>query len=313
MFTCFNLCGFGNHLKQIRKSFGYTQEDVRRLSGINPDTLRNIENGKVIPRFDTLEYLSLIYKKDLLNDLRHYRNSNTYLQYYSRLSNLILNYNLDTLRNLKNDWDEFVESQKTEDTLLNASMKEQFALVLEGITLYNSEKSKASLRCFVDAVKMTNSFFDLDKFTSLKYSYFELRILLLISLSLAKKNNFQKSNNILSECLNQSNFDFEATFNEKLLITLIYFNLSYNSHKLNFYDKSLSYAKLGIEHSNKNHISYSLAPLLYRKGIAEYLLCLDNYKDTLNFSISLLLITDRKKLAALYAKKALDVYGIVLT
>lgn len=63
---------FGQVLKEIRESFNYTQQEVTLLLGSNGDipglsteTLRRIENGMVIPKFETLELLSSVYKQDL--------------------------------------------------------------------------------------------------------------------------------------------------------------------------------------------------------------------------------------------------------
>jgi len=43
-----------------------TQKYVEEVSGVNCDTLRKIESSLVIPRYETLEYLSMAYKVDLL-------------------------------------------------------------------------------------------------------------------------------------------------------------------------------------------------------------------------------------------------------
>ena len=45
------LISFGKALRKIRKDLNLTQNDVSLLSGINSETIRRIENGKVVPRF----------------------------------------------------------------------------------------------------------------------------------------------------------------------------------------------------------------------------------------------------------------------
>ncbi|MGH2331959.1 helix-turn-helix domain-containing protein [Thermoanaerobacter mathranii] len=69
----YDLEGFGEELKNIRKSLGLSQTDVSEYGFINRDTLRKIENGKVIPKQETLELLSNLYKKDLNELLLRYR------------------------------------------------------------------------------------------------------------------------------------------------------------------------------------------------------------------------------------------------
>ena len=60
---------FGHRLRDIRKGLNLTQQDVSDMSGVNLDTLRKLENGYVVPRYDTLEILSITYKIDLLEVL----------------------------------------------------------------------------------------------------------------------------------------------------------------------------------------------------------------------------------------------------
>ena len=72
----YNLQAFGEEVRSIRINLGFTQKDVCKLSGIHEDTLRKIENGKVIPTQQTLDLLSPILKKDLNQLLLNYRLNN---------------------------------------------------------------------------------------------------------------------------------------------------------------------------------------------------------------------------------------------
>ncbi|MBN4050993.1 MAG: hypothetical protein COA82_13520 [Alkaliphilus sp.] len=312
MFVCFELCKFGKYLKKLRESLGHSLEDVKHLSNISTATLKKIEAGRVLPRFDTLEYLSIAYKKDLLEDLKNYRYSSVFFHYYLRLDSLIIEYDLEVLKNLEKDFNKFSQSHKKANLLLESSLQKQFNLLLKGISIYYSSTPTGSLNCFIDAMNKSNPLFHLSNFRSFKYSCLELRILLLISLALVEFNRLTDSNSILKECLAQSNFDEQATFNEKLLILKTYLNLSYNFHLLDFHRDALSYAQQGIDFCNKHHISYALAALLARKGTAEYLLNMPNYKTTLNKAVTLLSITNKKDLAHRYIKIALESYGIIL-
>lgn len=79
---------------------------------------------------------------------------------------------------------------------------------------------------FLDAIKLSNPLFTIETFAQLKYTVFEMRLLLLIALSLVCKEKITQSNSILAFLLDNSNFDQRATINEKLLIIKIYLNLS---------------------------------------------------------------------------------------
>lgn len=58
---------------QIRQNLCLTQNDICELASIDPVTIRRIEKGKVVPRLNTLEVLSPIFKQDLTTLLLKYR------------------------------------------------------------------------------------------------------------------------------------------------------------------------------------------------------------------------------------------------
>ena len=91
-------------MKKLREVNGYSQIDVQALCGINPDTLRRLENGYTIPKYETLELLSQVYKVDLLNLLRRYRSNEKLYSYYERLDILISRYDIESIRNLEKDF-----------------------------------------------------------------------------------------------------------------------------------------------------------------------------------------------------------------
>lgn len=57
---------FGEQVKAFRKELNLTQLDVTKEIGVSQETLRRIENGLKPPTLQTLEKLSVIYKRDLL-------------------------------------------------------------------------------------------------------------------------------------------------------------------------------------------------------------------------------------------------------
>ncbi|SCZ09525.1 helix-turn-helix domain-containing protein [Alkaliphilus peptidifermentans] len=312
MFESFNLNDFGKHLKIMRKSLGFTQKDVEKITGITCDSLRRIEQGTVLLRYDTLILLSMAYKKDLLEDLKTYSNSGKLLAYYTRLEDLIINYRLDTLQNLQQDYFIFTKSCQI-DAPINFYVKDQLEKILSGISKYNSTTPQDSLNDFVDAMQLSNPLFKINNYHQFKYTVFELRILLLIALALSSKYEFIIANEMLTYSLKQSSLDSKSTLNEKLLIIKIYFNLAYNYHELCNYNKALEYSNKGVDFCNKEYILYGLAPLLYRKGIAEYFLNKPNYLVSLQQSIHLLHIEKNEILAEKYVEITHKSYGISLS
>lgn len=81
MFSSYDLTSFSKKLKAIRKSLGFSQTEVYEKTGINSDTLRRLENGMSIPRFDTFinQSIQLLRIQDKHNVADHYE---TYLIKY---------------------------------------------------------------------------------------------------------------------------------------------------------------------------------------------------------------------------------------
>lgn len=69
----YDLITFGNTIRQIRKSFNFTQTEIYIQTGVSIETQRNLENGIRIVSIETLNKLSYVYKKDLLILLTRYR------------------------------------------------------------------------------------------------------------------------------------------------------------------------------------------------------------------------------------------------
>jgi len=53
---------FARQLKAIRKDIGLSQREVSEATGVALRTLQMIETGKVLPKIETLQYLSPAYK-----------------------------------------------------------------------------------------------------------------------------------------------------------------------------------------------------------------------------------------------------------
>lgn len=49
---------FGKRFKEIRKKFGYTQEKMAEIAGIEPQSISKIESGKNFPLLSNLEKIA---------------------------------------------------------------------------------------------------------------------------------------------------------------------------------------------------------------------------------------------------------------
>lgn len=311
MFSSYNLEPFGIELKKLRLLNGLTQTDVQALSGINPDTLRRLENGYTIPKYETLEILSDIYKVDLLDLLRSYRSNEKLYNYYDRVDSLICNYDIKILKDLTADFEEFIEDGK--EDLITPSTYDQFKLMIKGIGQYFSlvEKDRLdSLYTFVEALKLSIHDFELLNYSNFKYNIIEKRILILIALGLAEQKNYELSNNYLNMVLDNMDLTSKVEYNVSLLIIKVYIQLAYNSYSLSDDILALEYADKGIEYSVRNNIMFALYLLYYRKAVAEFLLSHENHMDSFNKSITLLEIQNNPQLIKLYKDVTYEKYGL---
>lgn len=311
MFSSYNLEPFGLELKRLRELNGLTQIDVQALCGVNPDTLRRIENAYTIPKYETLEILSDLYKADLLDLLRNYRSNEKLYNYYDRLDSIISNYNIKILQDLSADFEEFLEDGKKD--LITPSTYDQFKLMIKGIGQYFStseEKKLQSLYTFIKALKLSIHDFELMSYSQFNYNIIEKRLLILIALGLAEHKDYELSNNYLNMVINNMDIKSRLEYNVSLLIIKVYFQLSYNYHSLSDDLKALKYANKGIEYSVRNNIMFGLYVLYYRKAVAEFLLGQDNHIDSFNKSITILEIQNKLELASIYKDITKEKYGL---
>ena len=197
----YNLNLFGKRLRKIRKQFGFTLENVSVLSGISYDALGRIEGGKVIPKYETLEYLSIIYKQDLNALLLSYR-IDDYSAFYDIKTGLEAKIDRDEFYTLDVEVREFEKLIESINSEFYKIYIEQLILLTEAIILYKKDhENNVALNKLIKAMKLTNTDFTLNDYSSFIYSSMEMRILMNIAFILNRLNNKEKYLEILEFCL----------------------------------------------------------------------------------------------------------------
>lgn len=287
---------------KIRKNIGYTRDQVSSICGVNTDTIRKIENGEVIPRFDTLELLSRVYKINLVQVLDRFKSQSNITYFYDLIDYHTSRSDKDELNKVINEFREFCKLFNI-CSLIDIKELNQLKLFVDALELLYSDKADRYLLSYnllLKSVGVTLSNFDITRVKDYDYDFFELRILYTISSVLIYLGKYDISIEILKLYLNKMDIiSYPKTVEQNILIR-VYSLLSYNCHMLNQHENALNYANLGIDFCLKNNNMSNLPLLLSRKGIAILNLSGDDYKYYLMQAIQLLQIQENFKLMSEY-------------
>ena len=298
----YNLFLFGERLKSIREKLGLTQKQVVDMALIDERTLRRMERGKVIPKLETLEALSVIYKTDLVSAIIESRITD-----YSML--LQTQRNID-LKLINEEMSNFDNELKLIDKLLENIENEyykilitQFKFFLYGIRYYKNKEYQNAIDMYINAIKQTLNDFSLDNYKEYSFSLMEIRILMNIALVEDKCEQDEKYEEILKFCINQCDENNE-------IYPRICHNLAGVYRKKEEYSRALFYDNKGIEICKKNMFADTLAVLYYGKAFVEYRLEKTEYKKSLDLSLQLCNIFEQIELMKQIIVNCEDVLGI---
>lgn len=303
----YDLEAFGNELRDIRKSLRLTQKNIADQTLISIDTLRRIENGKVLPKQETLDLMSVILKRDLNEVLLKYRlkDYSAFNKIKTSIESILEGGEFDRLKKEAEKLQKIIQEGKM--SLYYTQLLKQLFLLVEAIIekTVNNNYEKA-LEKLIQAMRITIPNFSLSNYASFVYSSMEIRILMNIAIIIEKIESPEKSIKKFLFCLEsleQDNIEERAK---------IYYNLSYSFHLISDYDKELYYADLGIKTCVKNKSLNGLGLLYFRKGIAEYHLKKENYTDSLLKAIHLFEISGHERLKQMALENCRKFYNIEL-
>ncbi|NBG87285.1 helix-turn-helix domain-containing protein [Isachenkonia alkalipeptolytica] len=276
----FNLSSFGIKLKDIRLKFDLSQNEVYDKTGINPSTLRRLEGGKVIPKFETLEILSSLYREDLLLLFSQFRIDHTLMfnEVYNRLE---LKFDKDEIDSLEKEILEL-------DVLLKNSSQSYFKVQIhqllhlsKAVILYKKEADPSkALDELVRGLQQTIPSFSVETFSDFVYSALEIRILMNMAFVLNQLDNPRAYIEILEFC-------HESSEENDVLYPKICLNLStvYIRSKENL--KALEIVNKGIASCQNNRNYQGLNLLYYNKGIIQFRLDHKGYLSSIELARTL--------------------------
>lgn len=301
----YNLDSFGKKIKEIRKSLNLTQKKISESTYIDVVTIRRIEKGKVIPKFDTLEILSPIFKEDLIALLLEYRfdNYSVFYEIKNRIESKLDSGEFYTLHSEFKELNNLLSSTKN---MYYKNLITQLILLTESIILYNDNpKNNIVLNKLVEAIKITTPTFNLDDYDSFVYSSMEIRILMNMAFVLNKLNHKQKYIEIMEFCINAVDTDDE-------IYPKLCYNLAGAYTRNKDFEKALKFSIMGIKSCQETRNLNGLSLLYYGKGIAEYKLNKEEYIESLKTSIYLCKAFGQDKLKNTIMNNCKEVFGICL-
>lgn len=295
MYYSLDLSIFGNQIRTIRETLKLSRVKVHNITGISVETLRRIEKGDVIPQIATLTILSQIYKVDVIDIFNNIKGDNLILNIHNIIDQIILKipYYTESL-------DQYIISNddlKTCNYVYQMEV-EQFNLILEMLPIsknFSNDSKNFVINSFMESLKKTHTNFSFTSIDNYTYTFIELRILLICGVLFAENKKYDISNKILYFLLDQLQVSERITPLIRELYIKVLCNIAYNNHSLDKHETVILICDKAIEYLNKYNSNYLLESILYRKGIAQFLLNLDGYKKTLSHSKAILEIKSFKK------------------
>lgn len=291
-------------LKELRENLNLTQKEVSESAHIDAATLRRIEAGKVIPKFETLESLSPVLKHDLILLLLEYR-FDDFSVFYDIKNRMESKFDSSDLDNLNNELKELRNLLSLTENKYYKNLIVQLILFSEAIILYNNNDNNKALNKLIKSIKITTPKFNLSNYNSFAYSSMEIRILMNIALVLYKLNDETKYLEILEFCIKEVNTDDEV-------YPKVCYNLAGAYTRNKEYEKALHFYNMGIIACQDNRNLGGLSLLYYAKGIAEYKLARGEYIESLKTSLYLCKAFGQTKLENIIKKNCREVFGIDL-
>lgn len=314
----FDLKKFGNILYKIRKSGKSTQASIREISGIHPDTIKNIEYGRTLPSTDVLNRLGEFYNINLFNILERCRfEKNDFIDgLVKQLDLLSYNDDLTLINQLIKELDDYINHNNTSFTERIQSKISQLRILFDLIKIKNKTdimNVRLSEELATDALKINHANFSVNKLTDNYYSILEYRILLLLSFSKTRQKDHDIAIYLTRYAIKNLEHHLKSNIEVHLLLIQSYFNLCYQLFLTEQDEEVIVTCNNAILLSQKYFNFKFLPNLYYRKGISEFLTDKKTYLGTLIKCLQSLDLLDETPLKEKYVNSLREQYNIDLS
>lgn len=286
---------YGQTLKKIRKSLGFSRKYVQEYGFVSMETIRKVEEGVSEPRISTLWELSHFYKVNLVSLLNQHRGNRSVFsdQLMKEISALMSNVDFEGLKQV------LLETQEDFKSNTNSGLKNKvlFTGLLNAIKNMETRKTKDSDRMIQ---VLESLLIDLSSHSTLmlhdRYVYptecFAGQILITYYRRNNKNTDAIRILNRLISAL-EENPD-KSSLNSRLL-AVCYFNLAYSYHRFDNHEKVISICDQVLSVQDGSVPQHILSGLLFRKAIAMFKLDKKDFNHYLSAAF-VLATADNKKM-----------------
>ncbi len=279
---------FGKKLREIRKKMGFTQHQVAARVHVNEDTLRRIENGENVPRVDTLELLSSMYRRDLLRLLTQCRieDADYFHSFMLRVERKMDEHSYSFLEEIKelNRWIHHSHSPYEKKKL------RQLHDLLSALDDDKAEREPDSaIALLVEGIQQTIPDFSMEEYERFNYTSGELRLLMNIAFIENYKKNKEKYLQLLRFCFKQMPSTSEW-------FPKIAYNLALAYWRHSDYPQATKYLKAALRSTVESRSFQGLPLMYYLKGCIEFSTKNQNYPNSFQTSLLLCDIYKQKEL-----------------
>lgn len=306
---------FGRILREIRKRSQITQNEIRERIGLNPNTIRKIEHGLVIPSLDTICKLSELYNVDLdliLSKCKIFQNEKIKL-IINKINIASYEDNLEELETIKHEISNLIEAKPISPII--KLIHDQLVLLVEIISKKNDLSFANAVECeflSIKALRLTKPNIKIQSIGNEILSIIEVKFLLSLAFAKSRQRQTTTSIQICEKILNSTRY--QSKFDEKYkdISIQVYYSLAHFNYLLNNNSHVISACNSAISLAMETNNMRLLPHILLRKGVSEYLSDNECFYETIRKMNVLLQLQGLNDLKNKYNQILCERYNIIV-
>lgn len=264
-----HLLGIGSILRDLRKSLGYTLQQVSEETGIADETIRRIEVSKFEPKLSTLEILSDYYRLDLIELIARKRVHDSIFSedLISKVNDVLNQHDLAEVRRFA---ESILKDSEFVDTNHNSNIA-KFLYSLKYIKYDPINGQNDTISILEDVLLNISPDYLNEKKLSFSFP-FEMSIILLLSTIYRQNNDYEKAISLLQVSILR--IKKMPLINDRFsdYLASSYLNLAYTYHSMGENENVIKIVNDCFNNDKVNYTKTAIAYLLFRKGLALFLL-----------------------------------------